>query len=143
MGVFIILFLMLVFGIISLIIYKRKYSGYIFKGENWLFTGLLGTIVGSAVIIVCGIMCLCINADINVDLEYQNMLLERKSIEHRLEQAETKDSFLTNGGIYYDAVQFNNDLRAYKTYTHNFWVGWFWADKPAELEYIELDLEGS
>jgi hypothetical protein len=45
--------------------------------------------------------------------------------------------------IYYDAVRFNNDLRAYKTYTHNFWVGWFWADKPAELEYIELNLEGS
>ena len=143
MGVFIISFLMLVFGIISLIIYKRKYSGYIFKGENWLFIGLLGTIAGGVVMIVCGIICLCINADINVDLEYQNMLLEQKSIEYRLEQAESEDSFMTNGGVYYDAVQFNNQLRAYKTYTHNFWVGWFWADKPAELKYIELNLEGS
>ena len=88
-------------------------------------------------------MCLCINADINADLEYQNMLLERTSIEYRLEQAESEDSFMTNGGVYYDAVQFNNDLRAYKTYTHNFWVGLFWTDKPAELEYIELNLEGS
>lgn len=143
MGVFILSFLVLVFGIISLIVYKRKYSGYIFKGENWLFTGLACTIVSGATIIVCSIMCLCINADINADLEYQNMLLERKSIEYRLEQAESEDSFMTNGGVYYDAVQFNNNLRAYKTYTHNFWVGWFWIDKPAELEYIELNLEGS
>lgn len=143
MGVFILSFLILVFGIISLIIYKQKYSGYIFKGDNWFFTGLLCSIIGGVVIIVCGIMCLCINADINVDLEYQNMLLEQKSIEHRLEQAESEDSFMTNGGVYYDAVRFNNKLRAYKTYTHNFWVGLFWADKPAELEYIELNLEGS
>ena len=143
MGVFILSFLILVLGIISLIIYKRKYSGYVWKGVNWFFTGLLCTIIGGVIIVVCGIMCLCINADINIDLEYQNMLLERKSIEHRLEQAESEDSFMTNGGVYYDAVRFNNELRAYKTYTHNFWVGLFWADKPAELEYIELDLKGS
>lgn len=143
MGVFIISFLVLAFGITALIIHQCKYSDCLFKGDNWFFAGMLCTIIGGAVIIVSGIMCLCINADINVDLEYQNMLLERKSIEHRLEQAESEDSFMTNGGVYYDAVRFNNDLRAYKTYTHNFWVGLFWADKPAELEYIELNLEGS
>ena len=143
MGVFILSFLILVFGIISLIIYKRKYSGYIFKGEHWFETGLFCIVIGGAVLVVCGIICLCVNADINADLEYQNMLLERKSIEYRLEQAKTENSFMTNGGVYYDAVQFNNDLRAYKTYTNNFWVGLFWADKPAELEYIELNLEGS
>ena len=143
MGIFIISFLILVFGIISLILYKRKYSDYVWKGENWLFAGMVCTIISGATILVCGIMCLCINADINSDLEYQNMLLERKSIEYRLEQAESEDSFMTNGGVYYDAVLFNKDLRAYKTYTHNFWVGWFWADKPAELDYIELNLEGS
>lgn len=143
MGVFILSFLILVFGIISLIIYKRKYSDYIFKGESWLSTGLFCTIIGGTAIAVCGFICLCINTDINVDLKYQNMLLKRKSIEYRLEQAESKDSFMTNIGVYYDAVQFNNNLRAYKTYTHNFWVGWFWEDKPAELEYIELNFEGS
>lgn len=143
MGVFIISFLLLVFGIIALIIYKCKYSDCIWKGTNWFSAGMTCIIVSGAAILVCGIMCLCINADINVDLEYQNMLLERKSIEHRLEQAESENSFMTNGGVYYDAVRFNNDLRAYKTYTHNFWVGWFWADKPAELDYIELNLEGS
>ena len=143
MGVFIISFLILVFGIIALILYKRKYSDYVWKGTNWFCFGLLCTVLSSATILVCGIVCLGINADINVDLEYQNMLLERKSIEYRLEQAESEDSFMTNGGVYYDAVRFNNDLRAYKTYTHNFWVGLFWADKPAELEYIELNLEGS
>ena len=143
MGIFIISFLILVFGIIALTIYKRKYSDCIVKGANWFGVGLLCTVAGSVAIVVCGIMCLCINADINADLEYQNMLLERRSVEYRLEQAESEDSFTTNGGVYYDAVRFNNDLRAYKIYTHNFWVGWFWADKPAELEYIELNLEGS
>ena len=143
MGVFIISFLILVFGIIALIRYKRKYSDCVWKGTNWFCAGLLCTIIGGVVIVVCGIICLCINADINADLEYQNMLLERKSIEYRLERAESEDSFMTNGGVYYDAVQFNSDLRAYKIYTHNFWVGWFWTDKPAGLEYIELNLEGS
>ena len=143
MGIFIILFSILVFGIISLIIYKRKYSGYTFKGENWLIGGYVFTLIGAVSILVCGIMCLCINADINSELEYQNMLLEQKSIEYRLEQAKSENNFMTNGGVYYDVIQFNNKLRAYKTYTHNFWVGWFWTDKPAELEYIELNLEGS
>ena len=143
MGIFIISFLVLAFGITALIIYYCKYSDCLFKGDGWFFAGLLCTVISSAIILICGIVCLGINADINVELEYQNMLLEQKSIECRLEQAESKDSFMTNGGVYYDAVQFNNDLRAYKTYTHNFWVGWFWADRPAELEYIELNLEGS
>ena len=143
MGIFIISFLILVFGIISLIIYKRKYSNYISKGANWLISGYVFTLIGVIIILVCGILCLCINADINADLEYQNMLLERKSIEYRLERAESEASFMTNGGVYYDAVYFNNKLRKYKTYTHNFWIGLFWADKPATLEYIELNLEGS
>ena len=143
MGIFIILFSILVFGITSLIIYKRKYSGYAFKGGSWLMSGFVFTIIGVVSILACGFMCLCINADINADLEYQNMLLEHKSIEYRLERAESEGSFMTNGGVYNDVIQFNNKLRAYKTYTHNFWVGWFWTDKPAELEYIELNLEGS
>lgn len=143
MGIFICAFLILIFGIISLIIYKRKYSKYIFKGDNWLFLGMVCTVIAGAVIITCGIICLIINSEVSTEMEYQNMFLERTSIEYRLEQAETENSFLTNGGVYYDAVQFNNDLRAYKTYTHNFWVGWFWMDKPAELDYIELNLEGS
>lgn len=142
MGIFICAFLILIFGLISLIIYRRKYSKYISKGDNWLLIGMVCFVIAGATIIVCGIMCLIINSEVVTEIEYQNMLLERTSIEYRLKQAETENSFLTNGGIYCDAVQFNNNLRKYKTYTHNFWIGWFWADKPAELEYIDLNLEG-
>ena len=143
MGIFICTFLILIFGIISLIIYKRKYSKYISKGDIWLYLGTLCSVIASVVIIICGIVCLIINSEVMTEMEYQNMLLERTNIEYCLEQAETEDSFLTNGGIYYDAVQFNNDLRVYKTYAHNFWVGWFWADKPATLDYIKLNFDGS
>ena len=51
---------------------------------------------------------------------------------------EDDSNFTINGGVYNDLVEYNNKLRSYKLYTHNFWVGWFYADTPAELDYIEL-----
>lgn len=100
------------------------------------FLGMIGTAVCIFAIGIIGISCIIENA--TAPQIYADMVQERDAIEYRLDRAEDDSNFTVNGGVYNDLVEYNNKLRSYKLYTHNFWIGWFFADTPAELDYIEL-----
>ena len=127
MGVLLILILLL---IVSIILWK---AGYYDIKE---FIGMMGTIVCIIAIGIIGIGCIIENT--TAPKIYADMEQEREAIEYRLNKAEDDSSLTVNGGVYNDLVEYNNKLRGYKLYTHNFWIGWFYADAPAELDYIEL-----
>jgi hypothetical protein len=42
------------------------------------------------------------------------------------------------GLLYSDIVEFNNELRSDKTYSDNIWINWFFNDKVATIDYIEI-----
>ena len=127
MGVLLILILLL---IISIILWK--------SGDcDWKdFLGMLGSLICIIAIGIIGIGCIIENA--TAPKIYADMVQKREAIEYRLDKAEDDSSLTVNGGVYNDLVEYNNKLRGYKLYTHNFWIGWFYADTPAELDYIEL-----
>lgn len=127
MGILLILILLL---IVSIILWKTE--DYDIKD----FLGMIGTVVCIFAIGVVGICCIVENA--TAPKIYADMAQEREAIEYRLDKVEDDSNFTVNGGVYNDLVEYNNKLRSYKLYTHNFWVGWFYADTPAELDYIEL-----
>jgi hypothetical protein len=100
------------------------------------FLGMGGAFICILAIVIIGIFCIVENA--TAPKIYADMAQEREAIEYRLDRVEDDSNFTVNGGMYNDLVEYNNKLRSYKLYTHNFWIGWSYADAPAELDYIEL-----
>ena len=111
------------------------------QGEGWAVSAVICIMVGS-ICVICTTIGI-IGAAVNNDIRTENLVEQRNVIEYRLEQCDKDTNIMINGGIYNDIVEYNNTIRKYKKWTHNPWVGWFWADGPAELEYIELYNEGS
>lgn len=40
--------------------------------------------------------------------------------------------------LYSEIVDFNNELRGHKHYSDNLWIGIFFNDKIANIEYIDI-----
>ena len=86
-------------------------------------------------IIAVGIPILCIQVPKNKN--YQNALYEKQVLEYRLEH--NSENEVGNELLYSDIVKFNESIRNDKKYANNFWVGLFYNDKIAEIDYIEID----
>ena len=135
MGIFIIGIVLIIIGIIFHCLAENNASYW--NNTFQIFMAVLGYIVGAVILIIVAIVGPV--TLVNDDVEYQQMLNTREAIEYRLEQIDNDENLLVNGGVYDDIVEYNNKLLEYKTWTHNFWIGWFWCDSPATLDYIELD----
>lgn len=132
MGLFILGIVFIILGVGCVHLYEHTR----WATEGWHFWGW-GIIVVTCillVIVILGSVC----AIANNEIYYQNMLEEKAAIEFRLDNIDKDTNLIVNGGIYNDVVEFNNKLREYKTWTHNFWIGWMYEDKPAEIDYIKL-----
>ena len=110
-------------------------------GDGWLYSSLFCWAIGGvcALIAIVSIIVAAAENDITTD----NLIEQRNAIEYRLEQCDEDTNIMVNGGVYNDMVEYNNTIRKYKKWSHNPWVGWFCADGPAELDYIDLPNEGS
>lgn len=95
---------------------------------------LLCATVGAAAcigLIICSI--LCIDSKVNADLEYQNTLQQYEVIEYQLKDNKSDIKLLTK-----DITEYNNKIREYRKWKHNFWLNWFYLADIDKLEYIEL-----
>ena len=91
-------------------------------------------LVGITALIV-SLVIIC-KVQINRDIDYQNKLYERTTLEYRIEN---KDAHTTgNELLYRDIVNFNNSLRMTKKWANNPWVSWFWNGDIATIDYIEI-----
>lgn len=133
MGIILVLIILAVIGFFICYLIETKMIG------NHLFLDLtaLGIAVGACIaLVVCGAQCIIAKA--NANLEYQNTLQQHDAIVYRLEQTKNDKNLLINGGVYDDIVEYNNKIREYKKWKHNFWLNWFYPADIDELEYIEL-----
>ena len=91
-------------------------------------------VIGIAALIVSLVVICKVQA--NRDIDYQNKLYERTTLEYRIEN---EDAHTTgNELLYRDIVEFNNDLRMTKKWAKNPWVNWFWNGDIATIDYIEI-----
>ena len=97
--------------------------------------GSIGFIVGSICLLLC-IMGILFTV-VNYDIAYQNKLYEKEMLEYRIEQID--EDITGNEMLYNDIVEFNNDLRHTKKWTNNLWTNWFYNQKIASIDYVELD----
>ena len=108
------------------------------KGE-YEWWGTAAGIVGTFAIIFFLIIGGCtIVENACAEKTYTDYVEKRESIEYRLEQMNEDTNLLVNGGTYEDLLDYNKTIRSYKTWSDSFWTGWFYADKIATLDYIEL-----
>ena len=109
---------------------------------DWLsmLGGIVGIVAGIC-LVVASIFAICEGAF--ADKTYADLVAKREVIEYRLDEIENDKNLLVNGGTYTDLIEYNETIRSYKTWSNNFWNGWFYADKIADLEYIELPNKGS
>ena len=108
------------------------------KGEcDWWgdFCAIIATISIFAVAILTPI---AIIENAYSDKFYTDLVEKRELVEYRLEQISNDKNLLVNGGTYEDLLDYNSTIRSYKTYSDNFWIGWFYADNIAKLDYIPL-----
>lgn len=110
-------------------------------GDGWCFGSFGCWVIGGVCALVAITSIIVATAENGVTTD--NLIEQRNAIEYRLEQCDKDVNIMINGGVYNDIVEYNNTIRKYKKWSHNPWVGWFWSDGPAELEYIELPNEGS
>ena len=85
--------------------------------------------------LIASLVIIC-DVQINRDVDYQNKLYERTTLEYRIEN---EDAHTTgNELLYRDIVKFNNSLRMTKKWANNPWVSWFWNGDIATIDYIEI-----
>lgn len=130
MGIIITSLVLLVIGIIMVLAYVNSRSA----PEGILIFGVMIAVIS---VIVLGVSIGCvIDTNINGDLYYQNKLHEREMLEYRINQLENNN--IGNELLYNDIVEFNNDLRGVKKWADNFWIGSFYVQEIAQLDYIEV-----
>lgn len=93
-----------------------------------LLGGIMGTITGG----------ISIGTAINADIDYEKTIYERDVLEYRLEHSD--ENMTGNELLYNDIVEFNNRLRHTKEWVDSPWTSWFFNQKIADIEYIELDM---
>lgn len=96
--------------------------------------GILLTLIGGVVLVILSVLAIITAA--TKDKVYQDMLYQRKVLEYRLSHEE--ENTIGNELLYSDIVEFNNELRSDKTYSDNIWINWFFNDKVATIDYIEI-----
>ena len=123
--------------IVICVVCAVKHNKSVWSSDGWI----IGSMVSggfAAVLVICfilfGIDTICTD-----ELVYEKMVEKKTAIEYRLEHLDDEDNYMTNGGVYKDLVEYNNELRDLKYWANSFWVGWFSPDKAAdELDYIKL-----
>ena len=119
---------LVVIGIVGVIIDCNTNKG--FPAGIYMPSFVIGI---AALIVSFAVIC---KVQSNSDIDYQNKLYERTTLEYRIEN---EDAHTTgNELLYRDIVEFNNDLRRTKKWANNSWVSWFWNGDIATIDYIEI-----
>ena len=92
-----------------------------------LAVGLIGGLVAGS---------LAIATQVAKEVNYQDAVHEREALVYRLEHREA--NLVGNEMLYSEIVEFNNDLRREKKWANNPWVGCFYNDLIADLDYIKF-----
>lgn len=96
--------------------------------------GIIVTIISSVCLSPCIVLILAVQ--VPRQKNYEQALYEKQIIEYRIEKED--ENIVGNELLYNDIVEFNNELRINKNYSNNIWLNWFYNDKIATIEYIEI-----
>lgn len=133
MGIIIVCGIIFIIGLIIGIFYYIQDRNI---GDNDLLFAICYLIVFlfSIPLVIAGGIAMAVQ--IPKEKNYQQVVYERQVIEYRLENKD--DNIVGNELLYKDIVKFNNNLRNHKRYANSFWIGVFYNDKIATIDYITI-----
>lgn len=132
--------LIIVFAVLLAIFITLWILGEVF----WWSDGLTITSVGFSSLSFLGlIVCIVVMLSVQIpkQKDYEQVLYEKQVLEYRLEKQE--DDLTGNELLYRDIVELNNRIMVNKRYSDNFWIGLFYNDKIATIDYIEIEGVGN
>ena len=97
--------------------------------------GSLTTVFSSIAMIAALVLIICVQGTENSS--YMDMVYQKQMLEYRLDHID--EDIVGNEMIYKDITFFNNELMKEKIWSSNKWTNWFWSDKCASIEYIEVE----
>lgn len=129
----VVLFVVLaVSGCIVTHLYSNSCHGF-WDHDVWSTVGAVGCVLGFTGLVVSAFLGL--RVQINKDVDYQVALNERDALVYRLEHRE--DNMVGNEMLYSEVTEFNNGLLSTKKWADSPWIGCFFNEKIADLDYIE------
>lgn len=96
-------------------------------------------VISLGVVIICG--CLLIPVQAKKQENYEKTVMERDMLEYRIKNYD--DNLTGNELLYSDILSYNQKVYVNKKWSQNLWVNWFWNEKIAELDYIDIDKENA
>lgn len=131
MLILIILGVLLVLGIVMIVLGNKNDPGALFGGGVTCITlSVFGFVLAIAFILM---------VQIPKEKDFQNKQYEKQVLEYRLEHLE--DNVVGSEMLYSEIIEFNNNLRTCKHYADSLWVGLFYNDKIATIDYIVIGEE--
>ena len=133
MGLLIVGLIILAFGIFSFVKANKSY----YCEDFWFNCGLLCFLLGGFLTVIIGVGAIC--EAVNAPSDYTRLVETKKMIEYRIDNLDNKDNYMVNGGVYDDIIEYNSEIREYKRFGNNFWVGIMYDDDIAALDLIEFE----
>lgn len=133
MGLLIVGLIILAFGIFSFVRINKSY----YHEDTWFLLGLLCSVFGGFLAIVVGVCA--ISEAVEAPSDYTRLVETKKMIEYRIDNLDNEDNYMVNGGVYDDIIEYNSEIREYKRFGDNFWIGMMYDDDIAALELIEFE----
>lgn len=123
--------LLLLGGIIYMILAIRNQHKW---DTSYICSSIIWVSLGAGLTIFCLVAILKVQVTSQID--YEKTLYQREVLVYRLENIE--NDVVGNELLYNEIIEFNNDLRTTKYYANNLWTNWFFNQKIATIDYIEI-----
>lgn len=130
--------MLIIFFFFCIIIIGICFSIYSFKRFYNAVPLLVGFFtISFGVILFMGLLETALDTQINNDIDFQNIIMERDILIYRIEKGEDLPGYEL---LHSQIMDFNADLRETKECANNPWFNWFYNKKIAEkIDYIEYE----
>ena len=125
MGILIALVLLIAVGITMVLIFEYRHMGL--------------SMTGVMIIAVMGVCLLAVLAVATVEntIHKTSYLSQYEVIRETISNSRENMNEIERAALLNKVIEINANLATYKALSDSFWVGWYYNDRIAELEYLE------
>ena len=125
MGILIALVLLIAVGITMVLIFEYRHMGL--------------SMTGVMIIAVMGVCLLAVLAVATIEntIHKTSYLSQYEVIRETISDSRENMNEIERAALLNKVIEINSNLATYKALSDNFWVGWYYNDRIAELEYLE------
>jgi len=105
------------------------------KFERWC--SKYDTVLGFTTFMSFAALIIAILFLIGYHIDYAPFPAEYESVKTTIQSSRTDANNVERAAVIHKVIDINRELATVKYWNDSLWVGWFWPDRVAELEYIK------